>query len=90
LPERAVVEAEGFRIALVHDPGPAQGRHRRLVAAFEGCDLVAYGHTHQPEAVRVGETWVVNPGSPTERRRSPAHTMAIVERGEPKIVRLDG
>ncbi|HEX2045044.1 MAG TPA: metallophosphoesterase family protein, partial [Gaiellaceae bacterium] len=70
LPERLVVEAEGLRIGLVHDAGPARGRHERLVAAFPGCGLVAYGHSHLPEVSRVGETWIVNPGSPTERRRA--------------------
>jgi putative phosphoesterase len=90
LPARAVIETEGLRLGLVHDPGPVVRRHERLVAAFERCDLIVYGHTHQPEAVRVGETWVVNPGSPTERRRAPAHTMAVVVEGQPQLVRLDG
>jgi uncharacterized protein len=89
LPQRAVVEAEGLLIGLVHDAGPARGRHERLVAAFPGCHLIAYGHTHLPEVSRVGGTWIVNPGSPTERRRAPGHTMVVVERREPHLVALD-
>ena len=86
LPERLVVEAEGLRIGLVHDPGPASGRHERLRGLFPDCVLVAYGHTHLPEATLVDGVWFVNPGSPTERRRAPAHTMAVVRDGMPELV----
>lgn len=88
LPERLVVEAEGLRIGLVHDAGPARRRHERLLAAFPGCDVVAYGHSHLPEVTRVEDTWVVNPGSPTERRRAAAHTMVVVAAGRPEVVEL--
>lgn len=89
LPERLVVEAEGLRIGLVHDPGPAPGRHERLRSWFPGCGVVVYGHTHLPEVSRVGEVWIVNPGSPTERRRAPGHTLAVVRNGHPELVQLD-
>lgn len=89
LPHRRVVEAEGLRIGLVHDGGPRGGRHERLVGWFPRCDLVAYGHTHEPELARHGGLWVVNPGSPTERRRAPGHTMAVVRDGVPELVPLD-
>ena len=89
LPGRVTVEAEGLRIGLVHDAGPAAGRHARLRAWFPACEIVAYGHTHQPEIARDGEVWIVNPGSPTERRRAPGHTMAVVRDGIPQLVSLD-
>lgn len=89
LPERAVVEAEGLSIGLVHDPGPSQGRHERLVEWFPGCDVVAYGHTHLPEVTRHGDVWIVNPGSPTERRRAPGHSLAVLVDGEPRLITLD-
>lgn len=89
LPGRVTVEAEGLRIGLVHDAGPAAGRHARLRAWFPACEIVAYGHTHQPEIVRDGGVWIVNPGSPTERRRAPGHTMAVVRDGIPQLVALD-
>jgi uncharacterized protein len=75
LPERRVVEVESVRIGMVHDAGPALGRAERLVAAFPGCSAVVYGHTHVPEATRLRETWILNPGSPTERRAAPHHGM---------------
>ena len=46
---------------------------------FPGCDAVLYGHTHLPEVERHGGVWILNPGSPTERRRAPAHTMLVLE-----------
>jgi uncharacterized protein len=88
LPERTVVQVEGLHVGLVHDAGPATGRHERLRRWFPGCDLVAYGHSHLPELARAGETWIVNPGSPTERRRAPGHTMAVVRAGVPELVQV--
>lgn len=92
LPLERVVEVEGARIGMVHIPGPAAGRASRLRARFAGCDAVAYGHTHVPEFVRDEGVWILNPGSPTERRRAPTRAMLIldVEAGEiePSLVEL--
>lgn len=92
LPRSRVVEAGGVRIGMLHIPGPRQGREERLAARFRGCAAVVYGHTHSAEAVRHGEVWILNPGSPTERRRSPARTMLelVAAGGEltPELVTL--
>jgi uncharacterized protein len=40
---------------------------------------VIYGHTHMPEMSRVGDAWILNPGSPTERRGAPSHSMLMLE-----------
>jgi putative phosphoesterase len=79
LPERRIVEVEDLRIGLVHIAGPRTGREERLVSWFPGCDAIVYGHTHLPQLERHGEVWIVNPGSPTERRRAPHHSMALLE-----------
>lgn len=88
LPERVVAEVAGLRVGVVHDAGPAGGRHDRLRAAFPGCDVVVYGHSHLPELARVEGCWIVNPGSPTERRRAPEHSMVVVREGVPELVPL--
>jgi len=79
LPERRVVEIEGARIGLVHIPGPRAGREERLASSFPGCDAVVYGHTHQPQLERHQGLWILNPGSPTERRRAPSRSMIVLE-----------
>ena len=79
LPERRIVEVGGVRIGMVHDPGRAVGRGERLAAAFPGCHAVVYGHTHVPDVSRVGRAWILNPGSPTERRAAPAHSLLILD-----------
>jgi len=86
LPERTTVDLEGLRIGLVHDPGPTTGRAERLRGWFPGCNLVAYGHTHRPEATLDGGVWIVNPGSPTERRRAAEHTLAVIRESRPELV----
>ena len=92
LPKEAVVEAGGARLGLVHIPGPAAGREARLAARFPGCDAVLFGHTHLPVVERHAGVWLLNPGSPTERRRGPFHSMLVleIEAGEirPELVRL--
>jgi putative phosphoesterase len=75
LPAERVALAAGCRIGMVHVPGPRAGREERLAARFPGCHAVIYGHTHVPQVELRGETWILNPGSPTERRSSPARTM---------------
>jgi hypothetical protein len=78
LPEVATLEAEGARIAVVHDAGPAQGRLRRLRARFPDADAVIFGHSHLPMHERDDDGFTIfNPGSPTERRRAPHRTMGI-------------
>jgi uncharacterized protein len=79
LPKERVVEVEGLRIGLVHIPGPTAEREARLVARFPGCAAVVYGHTHVPQVERFGDVWILNPGSPTERRRAPVHSMLVLE-----------
>ena len=79
LSPRRVVEVQGLRIGMVHDAGPRLGRAERLVEAFPGCAAVIYGHTHVPEATSLGETWILNPGSPTERRSALNHGMITLE-----------
>ena len=69
---------------MVHDPGSgATGGCERLRAWFPDADAVLFGHTHQPEHDTDGGFQIFNPGSPTERRRAPAHTMgeATIEDG---------
>jgi uncharacterized protein len=75
LPQELVVEAGEARIGMVHIPGPAAGREARLLARFPTCQAIVYGHTHVPQVERFGGAWILNPGSPTERRRAPTHTM---------------
>jgi putative phosphoesterase len=86
LPVRTTAEIEGLRIGLVHDGGPQVGRHERLRELFPGCAVIAYGHSHSPEVWRDEHGWIVNPGSPTERRRAPEHTMIAIEGGEPQLI----
>jgi len=92
LPEERIVEADGVRLGMLHVPGPSAGREARLARRFPGCDAVVYGHTHQPELTRHGALWILNPGSPTERRRAPARTMLELELAdghlEPELVRF--
>ena len=92
LPTERVVEVGGARIGMVHIPGPAAGREERLVRRFPGCDAVLFGHTHLPVVERHGGVWLLNPGSPTERRRGPFHAFLLLQvRGgvvEPELVRL--
>jgi len=77
VPERMERAFGGVRLGMTHIPGAANGRLQRLRAAFPRCDAVIFGHTHMPEHDELDGFQIFNPGSPTERRRAPAHTMGI-------------
>jgi uncharacterized protein len=78
LPATRMVAADGARIAMVHDAGPATGRLARMRRRFPDAQAVIFGHSHIPlhEQDRDGFQ-IFNPGSPTERRREPRHTMGL-------------
>jgi uncharacterized protein len=78
LPRERVVEVERVRIGMVHDAGPRVGREARLAVRFEDCEAVVYGHTHVPQLEHFQHLWVLNPGSPTERRSAPVHSMLVL------------
>lgn len=76
-----VVELGEVRIGMVHDAGPAAGRLARMRRRFGDCDAVVFGHSHIPLHETELEAGIpfqlFNPGSPTDRRRQPHHTMGL-------------
>ena len=93
LPEAALVRAGERRIAVVHDAGPARNRLERLRARFPEADAVIFGHSHIPLHEQAADGFqMFNPGSPTDRRRQPHHTMGMCRAGERlqfRLVELD-
>ncbi|MDL5205560.1 metallophosphoesterase [Streptomyces sp. ALI-76-A] len=75
LPEVAYAELEGLRFAVVHETGPAQGREARCAARFPDADVLVFGHSHIPwDTTAPAGLRLLNPGSPTDRRRQPHRT----------------
>jgi hypothetical protein len=77
LPATATVDTPGGTILVVHDAGPAAGRLARLRRLYPEAAAVVFGHSHIPLHEREGDFQIFNPGSPTDRRRSPRHTMGL-------------
>ena len=77
LPLVRMVGAGGVRIAMIHDAGPSAGRLERMRRRFPEADAVVFGHSHIPLHEERDGFAIFNPGSPTERRRAPRHTMGI-------------
>jgi putative phosphoesterase len=72
LPEVARVELDGVRIGVVHETGQAKGREERMAQAFPDLDVLVFGHSHIPWDTTAGSGLrLLNPGSPTDRRRQP-------------------
>ncbi len=91
LPEVARVELEGVRFAVVHETGDAKGRERRCAERFPDVDVLVFGHSHIPwDTVADTGLRLLNPGSPTDRRRQPTGTYltAVVDAGRMTGVRL--
>jgi putative phosphoesterase len=77
LPDHLELEFDGLLVGLLHDAGPATGRLRRLERRFPEADAVVFGHSHIPLHEARGRFQIFNPGSATDRRRQPQHTMGI-------------
>lgn len=86
LPERRIVELAGTAIGMVHDPGPESGRRARLRSWFPRCRVVVFGHTHLPICEDEEGLLLLNPGSPTERRRAPFRSLALLDLDEDGMV----
>ena len=82
LAEVARTTIEGVRFAVVHETGPATGREQRADASYPDTDVLVFGHSHIPwDTTTPGGLRLLNPGSPTDRRRQPRCTFmtAIVD-----------
>ena len=91
LPERADVTLAGVRFTVVHDSGTASGREARMAARYPGVDVLVFGHSHIPwDTSAAGGLRLLNPGSPTDRRRQPfcSYMTADVDGGMVDGVRL--
>jgi putative phosphoesterase len=84
LPETLEFEFEGVPVAMVHDSGPKRGRPARMRRRFPEARVVVFGHSHIPWLEDEDGLLLLNPGSPTDRRRQPHHTFALlrVRRGD--------
>jgi uncharacterized protein len=81
LPEALEVELEGIRVAMIHDAGPSKARLGRMRKRFPDADAVVFGHSHLPLHEEEDGFAIFNPGSPTERRRAPKHSMGLLRGG---------
>ena len=91
LPQVAHVELQSCRFAVVHETGPARGRERRCEERFPDVDVLVFGHSHIPwDSQAPGGMRLLNPGSPTDRRRQPSATYltATLQSGRLVDVRL--
>ena len=92
LPEVALVAVGGVRVAVVHETGTAAGRQARCEALYGGdADVLVFGHSHIPwDTTSPGGLRLLNPGSPTDRRRQPhcTYMTAVAAEGRLSDVRL--
>jgi putative phosphoesterase len=86
LPEVAHVELGGLRFAVVHETGPATGRDVRAERDHPDADVLVFGHSHIPwDTVSPRGLRLLNPGSPTDRRRQPVCTYLTLDVADGRI-----
>ena len=86
-PETLSLDLDGLRVAMIHDSGAAAGRLRRMRRQFPEADLVVFGHSHIPLDDEADGLRIVNPGSPTDRRRQPHGTIGLLTVAEGRLTR---
>jgi putative phosphoesterase len=80
LPEVARADLDGVRLAVVHETGASSGRDERVAALYSDVDVLVFGHSHIPwDATASTGLRLLNPGSPTDRRRQPFCTYMTAE-----------
>lgn len=75
----------GARVAMIHDSGRREGRRKRLRRRFPEIRVVVFGHSHVPFLEDEGDLLLLNPGSPTDKRREPEHTFALLHAEEGSV-----
>lgn len=91
MPETAYCELEGVRFAMTHETGASSGRERRMDRAFPDIDVLVFGHSHIPwDTVAPSGMRLLNPGSPSDRRRQPhcTYMRAVADAGALTSVEL--
>ena len=78
LPETLEFEFGDVPVAMIHDSGPKKGRRARMRRRFPEARVVVFGHSHVPFLEDEGGLLLLNPGSPSDRRRQPEHTFALL------------
>jgi putative phosphoesterase len=73
------LDIDGALVAMIHDSGPRHLRFRRMRGRFPAADLVIFGHSHIPLDQTDAGFRIVNPGSPTDKRRQRHGTVAVIE-----------
>jgi len=89
-PETLELDLDGVRVAMIHDAGPKDGRLARMARRFPTADLVVFGHSHIPMDTADDRLRILNPGSPTDKRRQPSRTLAelVVSDGAIRSARI--
>lgn len=85
LPDALEFDFGGARIAMIHDSGRKEGRRRRLRRRFPEARAIIFGHSHVPFLEDEDGLLLLNPGSPTDRRRQPRHTFALLRAEEGSV-----
>jgi uncharacterized protein len=86
LAETARATAEGVRLAVVHETGGAKNRESRVDKRFPDTDVLVFGHSHIPwDSTTPGGIRLLNPGSPTDRRRQPHATYLTADLADGRI-----
>ena len=87
LPEVARTELGGLQFVVVHETGQATGRERRMDQAYAGADVIVFGHSHIPwDSITPGGIRLLNPGSPTDKRRQPVGTFLTATASEGALI----
>jgi len=78
------LELEGWKVLVTHGHEFGSPKPELLVGAYQGRDIIIYGHTHQPLIDTVAGVLVINPGAagPARFDLSPSIAILSLEPGQ--------
>ncbi len=85
LPETLEFDFGGAKVAMIHDSGRKEGCRKRLQRRFPEARVIVFGHSHIPFLEDEDGLLLLNPGSPTDKRRQPRHTFALLRATEGEV-----
>lgn len=85
--EKEIITIEGYKIGIFHGHGTNKNTMERAYEVFkeDHVDIIIFGHSHLPIIKTLNKVLMLNPGSPTSKRKEKWYSYIILDLEKYKI-----